>query len=48
MADYYPILARAISSLAINNAEARREIFLTARELFSLKNWADKTRKNQL
>ena len=31
MADYYPVLARAISRLAINNAQTRQELYEHAR-----------------
>jgi hypothetical protein len=31
MADYYPVLVRAISSLAVNNAQTREELYEHAR-----------------
>jgi hypothetical protein len=31
MADYYPVLARAVSSLAVNNAQTREELYEHAR-----------------
>jgi hypothetical protein len=31
MADYYPVLARAVSSLAVNNAQTREELYEYAR-----------------
>jgi hypothetical protein len=33
MADYYPVLARAVSSLATNTAQARQKLYEHARSV---------------
>ena len=48
MTDYYPVLARAVTRLAVNNAQTRQDLYRNTRERFSLRNWNETTQKDLL